>query len=125
MKASVGISNIEFVFLLRFKKFFERLFEIDKNLWFAYISTHNPSIRKREYFKRLFDGKITIYKRKLAANDAAEIRINNVVLAEIFHCLIDKSLKIILSRKDLSLEFLKGYEVGDGSIITRKVAYMM
>lgn len=119
MKACVGVSNSFIKFLLRFRKYLENTFNLKKYRWFVLVHTSKITEDKLKYFEEIFGGKPSVYFSTLARVDTVEIRICNVIIADIFHSMLEKSLEIIQSDNVLTLEFLKGYEVGDGSMNVR------
>jgi hypothetical protein len=60
------------------------------------------------------------YFTALANSDNVELRLNSVPITMIFHNLIANVVTLAQKNKEFALEFIKGYEAGDGSINVRK-----
>lgn len=121
LESSIGISNGYVPFVLRFRDFIDKFFEVRGIKWYAYLRTknlHTKTLKIR--YGHIANINLKIQITKLATNDNLELRINNVVLTKIFQNLVTMGPKFILLDKQLILEFIKGYEVGDGSINVRK-----
>lgn len=122
LEASIGISNCDLYLLFKFREVVNNLFNLEDEDWQIFVRTNVRALSqiRHKYCELFGSDEVKVYFTKLANNDNIEIRVNNVPLTIIFHNLIAKVIKNALNDKNLALEFLKGYEAGDGSINTRK-----
>ncbi len=120
-KQGIGISNCNISLLERFRRNVTDIFNFDYSAWRAIVRTSRKETEAvaENYRGLLATNNILVYFTKLASNDNIELRFNNIVLTSVFHNLIHKSLEYMLADRALALEFLKGYEAGDGSINLR------
>jgi hypothetical protein len=121
LKNSIGVSNCYLPLIFKFREFVNSIFNIENSKWNIFIRTRKTLMEKvEEKYRKLFNtSNVKSYFVKKANKDNVEIRINSVPLTIIFHNLLQKSINYVCNDKKLALEFLKGYEVGDGSITVR------
>ncbi|MBI2232600.1 MAG: hypothetical protein HYU56_01665 [Candidatus Aenigmarchaeota archaeon] len=116
----IGISNCELSLIKRFQEEIRTKFGIDYSSWRAYCKSTEKTNKKIKYYINILKTKKVKSKYfRGATKDNIEIRFNNTLFALIFNEFVKQSLEIIYQDKGLLLEFLKGYEIGDGSIIQR------
>jgi len=119
-KDTVAISNCELIPLLKFKQILEFNFSIPHTKWYIYIHAKEEDNDLGNYISKLFNiKKVRFVKGRLANKANIDLRINNRVLASVFNSIINRSAELILNNENLSLEFIKGYVLGDGSVIQR------
>jgi len=117
----VGIANREVYLIKKFKRTIEESFEIENEKWRLYIKTSDKDLEKigKKWKNKLNIAKTNVNFTKMARKDVIEIRLNNTLFSVIFNILIQKVLPKILKNRELLINFLDGYEVGDGSVIQR------
>jgi|GEM_PF-4903577 len=118
----IGVSNCNVDLIKKFEVIMEEIFKIDKNLWRVHVKTSNKRLDDvRASWKASLDlDVINVLYNGLAREDNIELRLNSRYFAEFFNRLLEEFSRRILKIKSLSLSFLEGYEVGDGSVIRRK-----
>lgn len=119
IRASIGVSNCYFPLLFKFRTELERFFGMDLP-WHLIYRTKNLTQNGTRRIKETFGvNQVLSYATPLATNENVEMRANNIVLADVFHKVIEKILPALQKDRALSLYFLRGYEAGDGSINLR------
>ena len=118
----IGISNCNIELLIYFQEIMKKYFLINKNEWSVYIKTSNKNLDlvKERWEREIEINSVNVNFNELAREDLIELRLNNTLLSILFNRFIQSSMEAILNKKELTLEFLNGYEVGDGSIIQRR-----
>jgi hypothetical protein len=118
----IGVSNCNIDLIKRFQTIMEEIFKIDRSLWKVHIKTSNKNLNyvKNKWKSSLNLDNINVLYNELAKEDNIELRFNSRQFAGFFNNLLGDSITKILSSKTLSIAFLNGYEVGDGSVIQRK-----
>lgn len=117
---TVGLSNCEIPIIKKCLTIAENELGIPSEIWKVCITTSKDRLIDIEKQKELFNkNKINVTINALSTKDNFDIRINNKILAFLFSQMIENFIEAILSNKDLSIEFLKGYSIGDGSINVR------
>ncbi|MEM3555638.1 MAG: hypothetical protein QXF56_02900 [Candidatus Micrarchaeia archaeon] len=121
-KDYIGVSNCNVDLIKRFKMIMEEIFKIDKNLWRVHVKTSNKNLDdvKVRWKASLGLDVINVLYNRLAREDNIELRLNSRYFSEFFNRLLEEFSRRILKVRSLSLSFLEGYGVGDGSIIRRK-----
>jgi predicted transcriptional regulator len=119
--SGIGIANREIALIKKFKRAIERTFKISSKKWRAYIRTPDKNLKK---IREKWSGILRIYHIKayftgLARQDVVEIRINNTLFSKIFWMFVRKAMSEIVRKENLMINFLDGYEVGDGSVLQR------
>ena len=118
---AIGASNCEHELVKRFCNIVERCILIDKPVWSAFVRTKGDIEKRSEFWsEKLPHAKITAYRAELANSDNIEIRLNNRPLAYAFNALAKAVAEHAIKNELLSKAFLKGYAIGDGSIIQRR-----
>lgn len=117
----VGIANREIYLIEKFKKTLEESFGIKNEEWRLYVKTPSKDLEKtkKKWISKLHISKTNVNYVAKARQDIIELRINNTLFSVVFNILIKKSLSEILKNRELLINFLDGYEVGDGSVIQR------
>lgn len=121
-KDYIGVSNCNMELIKEFQNIMEETFKIDKNLWKIHIKTPSKDLEsiKAKWRILLNMENVNVLHNYLAKEDSIELRLNSRRFAEFFNNLLKEITSLILEDKALSLSFLNGYEVGDGSIIQRR-----
>jgi hypothetical protein len=121
-KDYIGVSNCNMELIKEFQNIMEEIFKIDKNLWKIHIKTPSKDLEsiKAKWRILLNMENISALHNYLAKEDSIELRLNSRRFAEFFNRMLKEITSLILEDKALSLSFLNGYEVGDGSIIQRR-----
>lgn len=117
----IGVSNNKTNLLKKFQDSMEKHFGIQNIEWHVYIRSSNKNCKKfKEHLTHVFQTKqISVIKSKLANEHNVELRLNNTLFAIVFNRFILESIKLMLTNRLLTLAFLRGYEVGDGSVLQR------
>jgi len=123
-KDGIGLSNKEIILLNKSMALFEKIFGINQSDWRIWIKTNqkNPKEIKRikEKWNKKLGRNISIAYSKLAFEESIDIRINSRVLSSFLKYYFEYSLKKMIIDKNLAKQFLRGYVIGDGSVILRK-----
>jgi len=118
---TLALANNELFLIEKSLSIFEAEFGILLNSWKIVITTSANVSRRRDYWKSIFPSNVLyLYEKAMANKDVLDVRINNRILAEIFRKLFDVCMPLIYENRELSVEFLKGYFVGDGTINVRE-----
>jgi hypothetical protein len=119
--SGVEIANREVYLIEKFKKAIEESFGIKNENWRLYVKTPSKDLEniKKKWITTLHISKTNVNYLSKARQDIIDLRINNTLFSVIFNILVKKSLPKILENRELLINFLDGYEVGDGSVIQR------
>lgn len=122
ISSGIGIANQEIILIKKFKKVIEDVFAISNESWRAYIKTSDRNLEKvrSTWMQKMGISKTNVNFARLARRDVIELRLNNTLFSLVFNDFVRKTLPKILCNKQFILNFLDGYEVGDGSVIQRK-----
>ena len=128
-----GVVNSEGYPLLLFKKFAERYFSIHPKNWKVYVVYSRPKRApveiecriKKWWSQKLVVGEENVYvdwqksKREGVLLGSARLYLYNKDLKEIFLEILRKLKKTIKSNPEFVLGYLKGKELGDGTVVLR------
>lgn len=123
-KDGIGVSNKELSLINKNIELFKKIFGIYKKEWKIYIKTNKKTIYERRLLKekwsKLLKQKYKLCYSRLAYEECIDMRINSRVLSYFLDLHFKNSIKKILKNKKLAISFLRGYAIGDGSVILRK-----
>ncbi len=121
-KNTVGISNKEVCLLRKSLSIFEQYFGIKKDMWKVYISSNKTGREQKaleERWEKKLKKKLHVHYCKFAFEEVLDYRINSRILSAIFHEFIQEKIEEIITTKDLAEFFLRGYAIGDGTVLLR------
>ena len=120
----IGVSNNELCLINKSLRLFKKVLGIDKTSWTIWIKTNKRRHKEKEILRKKWSQKIKQEVRisygKFAFNENIEIRINSRKLSSFLNNILKKYPKKILQDRELTLNFLKGYIIGDGGITLRQ-----
>ncbi|MBS3066112.1 hypothetical protein J4229_03655 [Candidatus Pacearchaeota archaeon] len=123
-KGYIGVANNELNLITKSLDLFEKSFGINKNSWTIWIKTNRRDDKGKEFVRQKWSKKIRqnfkIGYARFAYRESIEIRINSVKLSAFLNNILKQYPERILKNKELTLNFLKGYIIGDGGITLRQ-----
>jgi hypothetical protein len=115
----IGVSNCESRLIENFRNILEKYLFISKPHWQFFIRSSDIKKSEEIWSRRYPGSKIFFYKNDKTNADNIEIRFNNRPLAYTFNLFTNRAAKIAVMHPHLAVSFLKGYAIGDGSVIRR------
>lgn len=116
----VSVSNCESQLVDKFRSTLEKYLFTTTPPWRYFVKTSDKKRSEEVWPKKYPGSKVIICECENANNDNLEIRFNNRPLAYTFNSLVEKIAQTAVSNPHFVSSFLKGYAIGDGSIIRRK-----